>query len=201
MHVFQFVQLVWWEGLPVIRDCNAAHHLERRRIKKPQGRGAVRKDDALSVLRQTPPLACIRKSSQKFEAETVVDQRDMALPGQLDQRASPVGQPLAEVLGHILELQDAPRLNVFHPQRRVPLKPGAFVQMAVQIDQPLREGLRVVRVGVHHLHRVIPPCSRSRRERDKESKKHAVQSSELHGCGRPKPRRGSAQSCAQAAPP
>ena len=95
------------------------------------------------------PSPVIGERAQKAEGGAVVDERDVVLPGELDEGAAPVGEAFGEVLaGHVMELQDAAGFEVFHAQGGVAFEAGAFVEMAIEIDEALSEGLPIVRVGV-----------------------------------------------------
>jgi hypothetical protein len=115
------------------------------------------------------------KRAEHAEAEAVVDQGDVILPGELDEGAAPGCEPFAEVVlrkGGVL--QDLPSFEVHHAQRRLALETGAFIQMAVEIDQALCKCALVVRIGVDDLVGVVRDGRRDGCDREGKDKEDAA---------------------------
>ena len=75
------------------------------------------------------------------EGREVVDERDVRLPGELEQPALPLGQALGEVLGLDAPLlQHVAGLELHLAQRRLAVAAGALVEEAAAEDQALRVG-------------------------------------------------------------
>ena len=105
-----------------------------------------------AVLGEPPALAGVGQGAQKMKAEAVVDQGSVVLPGELDEGVAPVGEAFGEVfVRDLLELEDAAGFQVFHTQGGLAFDAGALVEMAVEVNETLGEGLGIVRVGVDDL--------------------------------------------------
>src|SRR6185437_2982862 len=103
----------------------------------------------LAVLRKTPALPRIMKRLQQAKGGAVIDKGDVGLPGKLNQRAAPVGKALGEVARRNIHFPEhSPGFKIIFAQSGVPIQSGAFVEMAVQVDQALRERIRVMRICV-----------------------------------------------------
>ena len=92
--------------------------MKRLRIEESQVGGAVGEDQVLAVLGEPPAFAGVGERVQKTEGGAIVDQRNVVLPGELNERIAPVGQAFGEVLtGDILELKNAAGVEIFFAQR------------------------------------------------------------------------------------
>src|ERR1700739_1521021 len=110
--VFQFVQIL--DGAAVGVDyLEAANHAKRLRIEKAERRSSVAHDELRGVVRQSPTLALVIEGALQRKAETVVDQRFVGGPRQLDQRAAPVSEAFAEIFrGQVVLLQNVSRSEI-----------------------------------------------------------------------------------------
>src|ERR1700679_4177402 len=73
----------------------------------------------------------------------------MRFPREANQISAPVHDAFAEVLrGDVDFLQYLPGFEPYLANARVLLETGALVQIAVQIKEPLGEGLRVMGIGM-----------------------------------------------------
>jgi hypothetical protein len=70
----------------------------------------------------------------------------------LDEGIAPVGEAFGEVFaGDVLKAEDATGVEVFFAERGFSVEAGALVEMAVEVNEALGEGLGVVGVGVDDL--------------------------------------------------
>src|SRR6185312_13670957 len=123
--------------------------MEVRRVEKVEFRRAVAEDQVFAVLGQSPAFVGTGNSAQEAKRLQVVDERRVRLPGELDERVTPVGKALAEVTaGQRLIPDNAARLQVFFAQRGTAAQARTFVYVTIEIDKPLGEGVRVVWIGV-----------------------------------------------------
>ena len=98
---------------------------------------------------EAPAFSVVGEGAQQAEGGAVIDEGDVRLPGELHQGVLPVGEALGEVfVGHELHPEDAAGFKVFFAQGGVAFVAGAFVEVSVDVDEALGEGLLVVRVGV-----------------------------------------------------
>jgi hypothetical protein len=147
MDVFELIELV--DGLAMIADADGALDSEGGRIEKTQSGCAVAEDKLLAVLREAPALAGVVLHAQRRERGAVVEEGAVGLPGELDERVAPAGEALCEELrGDVAALDGLSGGEVFFPKGGLAVKAGAFVEVAVKVDEALGEGLRVMRVGV-----------------------------------------------------
>ena len=73
-------------------------------------------------------------------------------PGQLNQRAAPVGQAFAEeFVGEIVLLQDVAGGQIEKAEGGSAVQARAFVEMAVDVDESLGEGVGIMGIGAHDL--------------------------------------------------
>ena len=108
-----------------------------------------RHDEIRPVVRQPPAFALVLEAAARRERLLVVHERDARLPRQLNQIGFPNGDALAEIRpGDVPLLDDFARLELHLANGRTAVQAGAFVQKPVDVLQPLREGLRIVRVHV-----------------------------------------------------
>ncbi len=97
---------------------------------------------------QAPALAFVTKPLLGIEVFQAVNEADTALPGQLDQPPVVLGQTFGEELSRQRpQLLHPAGLELDPAHRRLAATTGAFVQEAVMKDQPLGEGIGVVRVA------------------------------------------------------
>lgn len=121
-------------------------------VEEAEGGGAVGEDKTFAVLGEPPTLACVGEGVEEVEGDAVINQRDVALPCELNKSAAPLGEAFGKVLaGNVLELEDAAGFKILHAQGGVTFKAGAFVEMAVGVDESLGKGLLVVRICVNDL--------------------------------------------------
>src|SRR6185437_12282626 len=150
---FQLVELIY--GPASSGHMDAAQFMQGLRIQDAQLRCAVAHDDLAVITGQRPTFTRILEMTLHRESVQVVDEADLRLPGQADQTIAPVGNTLTEVLRRQVVVEhDLAGFQADLTNARVPLEAGALIQVAFQIEEALREGVRVVRVGVYHLVRV-----------------------------------------------
>ena len=82
VNVLKFIELS--DRQAVVGDGDATQQAESYGIEKAKRGGAVRQDETFTVLSEPPAFAGVREATQELEAETVVDQRDVVLPSELD---------------------------------------------------------------------------------------------------------------------
>ena len=124
----------------------------RRRVEETEVGGAVAHHELVVVVRHAPAFAGIAELADGVEAVEVEHVADLRLPRQADQLVAPGGDALAEeLLRQVRAFDDLPRLQLDLAHRRMAVQPGAFVQVAVQVEQALGERVEVVRRGVHDL--------------------------------------------------
>ena len=100
-------------------------------------------------MREAPPFARITERLDRLEGRLVVDEPDLGLPGELDDRVPPDGDALAEVLRvERLVLEDFAGLELDLADPRLTVLSGALVEVAVDILQALGEGLPVVGIDL-----------------------------------------------------
>jgi hypothetical protein len=148
---FEFIEVFDWPAR-LVRDSQAANGMERLGIEKSQVGGAVAHDQLSWVVGQAPTFAFVGHGLLRREAEAVVNKGFVGGPGQLNQRAAPVRQALAEdVRREIVFLQNVSSRKIDHAERRPAVQAGAFVKVAIHVDEALRKGMDIVRVGVDNL--------------------------------------------------
>ena len=119
------------------------------RIQKPQRRGAVAHDQPVPIASQTPSLSRIAEGSAELQTQTVVNKPQIRSPGQLQQPAAPLGDPLPEILTvQKMPFDYFPRLQADLPQARCPVQPGALIKISVTPDEPLRKCATVVGIDL-----------------------------------------------------
>src|SRR6202034_3341053 len=105
--------------------------------------------EALAVVGEAPAFAVVVHCAQQAKTEAVVDEGNVRLPGELNERAAPRGEAFSKVLaGDRVGLQDAAGIEVVHAQRGAAVEAGALVEMPILEEKPLGVCLRVVRIGV-----------------------------------------------------
>src|SRR5207253_10206229 len=99
--------------------------------------------------REAPAFAFVRKRATSLERREVVHEPDLGLPRELDERALPLGDAFAEVRRlQRLELDDLAGVDLHLAKAGASHEAGALIEVTVANDQPLREGVAIVRVGV-----------------------------------------------------
>ena len=68
------------------------------RVEEANLGGAVGEDQVFAVGGKAPAVAVVMKGAQQAEAEAVVDEGDVRLPGELDKCAAPCGEAFGKVL-------------------------------------------------------------------------------------------------------
>jgi len=63
----------------------------------------------------------------------------------------PIDDPFAEILCRMSSFCTPARIDAHFTNRRMLLETGALVEKAVQVEQPLGERGRIVRIGVYDL--------------------------------------------------
>ena len=102
--VFQFVQIVD-RPAGLIGNMDASCLAKRFRIEKAEIRSSLAHNQVCAIMSQTPSFARVCKRSQQREAEAIIDEALVSLPGQLNQVAAPIREPLAKILrGHVVFL-------------------------------------------------------------------------------------------------
>src|SRR5258708_6656015 len=152
LDVLQLVQVLHRPASVV--DDDAAGLLERDGVDETQCafRLAIAHDHARAVVRDPPALALVIEGLPLLERGDVVDEADLRLPCDLDQRAVPVGDALAEILrAERLALNDLARFQLDLPDARAPVEAGAFVEEPVSEDEALRKRFAIVRKRADHL--------------------------------------------------
>ena len=112
-------------------------------------RRTIAENQSVRTSGEAPPFARILQRLDRRERREVVDERDVRLPRELEQAALPLGQAFGEVRGvdgPLLQYRAGLELDL--AQRRLAVAPGALEQDSVAVDQALRVGVRIVRVGV-----------------------------------------------------
>src|SRR4051812_13062779 len=101
---------------------------------------------------QAPAFSVVRERALRGKAEAVINESLVRGPGQLDESAPPLGEAFSEkIRRQIALLKNVSRVQVDHAQGRPSIESGAFVEMAVNVDQSLSERFGIVRVGVKDL--------------------------------------------------
>src|SRR5271165_4265399 len=160
LHPFQFIHVA--QGLAVEGDLHSAGFLKRLGIEESKLRSSVAHDDLRAIARQSPPLTLVLELSLQLEGGKVEDEADVGLPRQTDEVSLPVDDAFAEILGRNVELlHHLPGGDADLPNGRMSLKAGTLVQIAVQVEQALRKGGRIVGIRVQHLDAVYRDCRRS----------------------------------------
>src|ERR1700756_2397145 len=136
--ILQLIQLLHRRSL--VRHTNAPHLRQRIRIQEMKRLAPVTQNQVLAVLRQSPSFPWIMKRPQQPETRPIVHERHMRFPRELDERIPPIRQPLSKILRRNADLFEySPCLQILFAQRRLPIEPGALVQMPIQVNHPLRE--------------------------------------------------------------
>jgi len=134
----------------VILHVDVADFTKRRGVEETNGGGAVREDEVFAVGGEAPALAVVVQGAQQAEAEAVVDEDEVRLPGELDEGAAPRGEAFGKILRRDgRRLQHAAGVEIVHAQRGAAVEAGAFVEMPVDEDQALRVGVGIVRIRVN----------------------------------------------------
>jgi hypothetical protein len=176
VHIFQFIQLL--DRLTVlVRHMQSPRHAKRLRIKESQCRAPIAHDQLRLIVREPPTLSCVVERAQQRKAEAVIHESLVRLPRQLNQIATAVGQPFAEILGRqVVLLQNLSRLQVDKSDRRLPVLARTLIQMSIYENQPLRESPRIMGINVDHL--VCIDAHRSRRRGHQRSHAEKYQEQE-----------------------
>ena len=132
-------------GTPFSRTVRRPISLNDAGSRKRRDRRSVAHDQPRAVVREAPAFARVIERLRLLERRLVVDEADLRLPGELHDRVVPDGDPLAEILRvERLMLHHLARLELDLADPRLAVLSGALVEDAVDVLQPLGEGLPVV---------------------------------------------------------
>ena len=120
-------------------------------VEKAQGCGAITHDELRPVPRQSPSFSHICELSGLCQRFGLVNQAKTCAPGELIEFFADRSETLAEQLfGQTCFLEQPPQAQVHIPDGRRSVTSGALEQLAAMDDQPLGDGIPVVRVALHH---------------------------------------------------
>ena len=93
-HIFELIQV--GHGGAVILDRDAANLMKTCGVKEAQSGTAVAEDQILAIFCQAPAFAVVVEGAQQAKAEAVIDECDVRLPCELDERAAQPVRPSAK---------------------------------------------------------------------------------------------------------
>ena len=135
--------------MAVAEDTHRARDLESHRIKKAELVGAVAEDQGLAIGGEAPAFAGVGEFFFEGERGEVVDEALLVFPSELVNFSAEHGHALGEVFGgdaHVME--DATGGQLHATEGGFAVEAGAFEEVTVEEDEPLRERCGVVRKGV-----------------------------------------------------
>src|SRR6267154_6543423 len=121
------------------------------RIAKAQRRRPIAGDQFLRRPRHAPDLPGVGKSLHHLQAESVIDETDVRLPGPLVNIGTPINDPLAEIFGRqIMTMQYPSRLWSNRQDCRVPVDSDSFIKYSVEIEKTFRVAFGRMRRRRHY---------------------------------------------------
>src|SRR5580698_129179 len=132
-------------------DLQRLRNLRRLRIDVLQPVRPIAQNQRRIIMRKSPPLSVVRECSKLPKRPQVVNESALVEPRELINLPVKNRQAFAKrLIGQFHRLHGLARLNRNFAQRRLPLPPGAFVEISIKKLKPLRERPRIMRIRLHH---------------------------------------------------
>src|SRR5882724_6748619 len=121
------------------------------RIAKAQRRRPIAGNQFLPRTSHAPALPRVGKALHHLQAESVIDETDMRLPGPLVNIGTPIHDPLAKIFRRqIATLQYPSRFWSNRQDRRVPTDSDSFIKYSVEIEKAFRVTVSRMRERRHY---------------------------------------------------